>query len=278
MKRSVQVKQILGTCPFVVDTTNKCFRLSNTTTAFAIVYIFLILGVYAYPAYNAVVLLSSMDNSTMRTVALAITNILNPSFFAAIMLLAVLNRQHHVDLLNTLAHIHDRMNVEPNTAVNFRRLNLLNCIFVGTYFCCPLSNKVFSTGIVVRSPTVISFYILYGFVLASELVAIVHIQDIVIVFTNLYDRCRSDDRVDDFSNLSDLVDLFDVCFGGQIGLSHVKDIAILVNIMFFIIRRYIYKVDEMNSADLVYFAFFCLPTIVKNVWLTWIVGRLQSVV
>lgn len=284
-KRSIQLKSILGVCPFVVDTRQQCVRLSAYSTVYTIIYISLLFIIYppwlytTLRQFEGVVRASSTRNLTASLDHLAIATV-----YFAMLAMSLKNRRRHAALLNALNTVHGRIQSAVRYST-YRRLHVRNMCFTAVYLACPVLNGIFHDqyGLDVKA-----FYMLFSLVITSVLVAMLHIQDIAIVLCDGIDCClrglAGDQAIDGMSAdsmfvLSDLYDLqseFGRCFGSQLLLNTVKDLFMVTIMLYYVIANLVFDIESSVYENAYLLAVFVVPVVAKNGLLIVVIDRLEN--
>lgn len=282
---SVHIKLLLGICPFIVDANNTRVLSTTATASYQILYIVMLVCVYPVPAYHAYLLFSQETQSTSRKTTIAIEHLTIMSAVLSMLIVSLRNRKCHTALINALSALYNQVQSEtPRTELrNFQRLHIRNVLYVLAFFSVPASNILVFNGNVHFTPLIVAFYLLYIFVMTNALILIVHIQDIAIVLTDLFRMCLRSERMDiSWANVAalnsacDLTVAFGECFGKQLLLNAIKDVVVMINMIFYNIREMIFVQFDMSVDEMYNMVTFVGPIVVKNFILAYVIDRLEQ--
>lgn len=286
--KSFRYKFIFGACPFAVDNRNAKVICSRKVTIYTSILTLSLAAVYSRSMYKALICFEIDENTTTQNLNITIKHNVNFAVFVAFLSLSLRNRQRHVQLLNSLMVIYDRIhtiNFRRNQSQPYSRLHVVNLLYVIAFFSCPITKICFlETNEVECVCDIIPFFILFGFIISNMLIVIVHIQDLVIVMCNIIDthcdQCSLSERLTDetvclLDDLYELTRRLSKCFGSHLLLTSLNEITIVANMLLINIRQIVFNDKCYTWYEVCFFSTFILPHIIKNIVQALVFERLE---
>lgn len=272
---------MLGICPFALDDQHGA-HLSLSTTAFTVANVLLHLVIYFILVSSA--MSKFPEYSATQTVTVVFEHLVFGIVHIVMLVKAFLDRARHVALVNALDRLH-AMSVSGASRQSYTGHQVRNAIIGVVYLCVPMSNIFIPDGHQ-RSLPVQLFYVICCFVLTNVMVFIMHIQDIATVLSDSIDGClladhdgslyeRSAGSMNTLSDLCDLLDDFQVCFGCHLLLNMVNDLIMITSMLFYSIADCTFA--QCNILEqLYYMGVYVLPVVVKHMRLVSVIRRLEQ--
>lgn len=274
MKRYTFVKTLLGICPFILNERHERVTVTARSTCYSVIYILSLVTLFSVNITTFIRFFVANQSKTRDT----FTKIVYFSVYIIFILMLVLcfyQRHRHERMLNSLAHLYDRVQATLPAA---RRRNLANrqgwnAVYMLAYFLCPFSTLF--VDVKMQEIKYINFYILHCHAVVSILASVVHIQDILLALADCFD---DGEQVllesNTLSEAHDILCMLHKCVGGQLLLNGAKDLLMLVMCLYSLILEH-YNARTSRVIWLYYFAAFIVPLILKNSILIWTVERLE---
>lgn len=198
-------------------------------------------------------------------------DVLLGTVFILMLAMTLRNRERHVNLINSLEM------ACTNVKIKTCKLHWRNIAVGAVYFLLSILEMLMNSGSLSNVAIVYNFTI--GCALTNVYVAMLHIQDIANVLTEAMECCLShswSENIDTLSDLCDIKDDFQKCFGCQLLLNSVSDSLVALTMCFYLIAQIVFLVDEVDGEDLLLFSVYVVPIVAKNVWMVSVIASLEN--
>lgn len=284
IKRNLQLKTLLGICPFQLDPRNQSVVPTSSITAYTVVYILTTIFVFPILAITVIKNMAIYGSITVY-VAASTESTFVYTMHVSVLIVGLIRRQKHAKLLNILAQLQDRL---QGRRMLLRRRNLSlfhlrNWFFALLYMIGPFSYMYFHFFLTFNDSLVQGYNFVYCTAITSVLLTVLHVQELVIWSADCFEGCLQSAKGTDASelNIRELCAAFDIwlrvgdCFGVQLLLNGIKDSFVMTAATFFLIIEIVNNgLSLMWSCHYVFG--FLIPIILKNMVLLSAIDHIEE--
>lgn len=277
IKRTIQIKILLGICPFQLDVRNGRVDPRSTITIYTIIYILVNVIVYPILTVEFIKHIDMFDMSHTTIFASYVENTFVYTLHAAMLMEGLRTRQQHARLLNSLARICDRFRARHPLQWHRHLLRMLlqKWFFAMLQFVSPCLYIYYRYAGTLNA--IIQMYsIVYCVAATSMLLMVLHVQELMICVADcLADgwRGQSMDMQTMWFGLEVWLK-FSHCFGVQLLLNSIKDSFVMATTLFCLYVEVF--INEIGLETLCFYvSVFMIPTILKNVMFVRAIDRIE---
>lgn len=292
-ERTLQIRRVFGLCPFSISTGKQFVRSCPIPTIYTFVLFAFYVAIYPCVTFYAVLLKESGGISGTRTVAALAEQVIVAVSFTLLLGASLLYRREHCAFLNRLARLYDRWmpadGIDGAVNRNIERLTAVNAGLVAVFAIeCIGSNVLwYERGWFARWGT-FAYHAMFPVVLATELMAVQHVRDAVLLLGDAFDRCAARMRATAKDAGEDLCEMgafaahldalktdFQRCFGVWIVIFQFKDFLFLTSVIFYSLVEFLLEVDPYVIDVAFFVGTPAVSVILRNVLLVLAADRLE---